>query len=87
MGEAGRGSGSFALKSPHTEISAHLQGSLDNLLTKPGCDSMKNAAGRIIYLGKATNLENRARSYFHADTGHDNKTHLIDNPRNGCIIG
>ena len=47
-------------------ISEHLQGILDNLPTKPGCYLMKNAQGRIIYVGKAINLRNRVRSYFTA---------------------
>jgi excinuclease ABC subunit C len=59
------------------EISAHLQGILDTLPTKPGCYIMKNAAGTIIYVGKAINLKNRVRSYFHADSSHDNKTRRL----------
>jgi excinuclease ABC subunit C len=59
------------------EISAHLQGILATLPTKPGCYIMKNSAGVIIYVGKAINLRNRVRSYFHADTGHDNKTRRL----------
>jgi len=59
------------------EISAHLQGILDTLPTKPGCYIMKNAAGVIIYVGKAINLKNRVRSYFHAETGHDGKTRRL----------
>lgn len=59
------------------EISAHLQGILATLPTKPGCYIMKNADGKIIYVGKAINLKNRVRSYFHADTSHDNKTRRL----------
>lgn len=59
------------------EISAHLQGILDTLPTKPGCYIMKNAAGTIIYVGKAINLKNRVRSYFHADSSHDAKTRRL----------
>jgi excinuclease ABC subunit C len=59
------------------EISAHLQGILDTLPTKPGCYQMKNAAGTIIYVGKAINLRSRVRSYFHADASHDNKTRRL----------
>src|SRR6185369_16690362 len=65
------------LKFPIMEISAHLQGILATLPTKPGCYIMKNTAGKIIYVGKAINLRNRVRSYFHADTGHDNKTRRL----------
>ena len=59
------------------EISSHLQGILDTLPIKPGCYIMKNAAGTIIYVGKAINLKNRVRSYFHADASHDNKTRRL----------
>ena len=59
------------------EISAHIQGILDTLPTKPGCYQMKNAEGTIIYVGKAINLKNRVRSYFHADASHDNKTRRL----------
>src|SRR5512147_1597169 len=59
------------------EISDRLQGILATLPTKPGCYQMKNAAGTIIYVGKAINLKNRVRSYFHADASHDNKTRRL----------
>jgi excinuclease ABC subunit C len=55
------------------EISEPLQGILDTLPTKPGCYLMKNADGKIIYVGKAVNLRARVRSYFHSDASHDNK--------------
>ncbi len=48
-------------------LSEHLQGILDSLPTKPGCYIMKNADGKIIYVGKAVNLRNRVRSYFHTN--------------------
>jgi excinuclease ABC subunit C len=59
------------------QISEHLQGILATLPTKPGCYLMKNAEGKIIYVGKAINLKNRVRSYFHADSSHDNKTRRL----------
>jgi excinuclease ABC subunit C len=59
------------------EISEKLQGILATLPAKPGCYIMKNAAGTISYVGKAVNLRNRVRSYFHADTGHDAKTRRL----------
>ena len=59
------------------EISEKLQGILSTLPAKPGCYLMKNADGVIIYVGKAINLKNRARSYFHADAGHDAKTRRL----------
>lgn len=48
------------------QLSEHLKGQLETLPTKPGCYLMRDADGRIIYVGKAVNLRNRVRSYFHA---------------------
>ena len=59
------------------EITEKLQGILSTLPAKPGCYLMKNAEGRIIYVGKAINLKNRVRSYFHADSSHDSKTRRL----------
>jgi excinuclease ABC subunit C len=59
-----------------------LQSQLDCLPTKPGCYIMKDADGKVIYVGKAVNLRNRVRSYFHANLP-DAKTrqlvrHIVD---------
>ena len=51
-----------------------MQATLDTLPNKPGCYLMKNAAGDIIYVGKAVNLRNRVRSYFHNSADLDFKT-------------
>ncbi|MGE5378504.1 MAG: excinuclease ABC subunit UvrC [Bacteroidota bacterium] len=59
------------------EISEKIQGILATLPTKPGVYIMKNAAGTIIYVGKAISLRNRVRSYFHADASHDAKTRRL----------
>jgi len=59
------------------EISEAIQSILATVPTKPGCYLMKNADGKIIYIGKAINLKNRVRSYFHADSSHDNKTRRL----------
>ncbi|HEY9075942.1 MAG TPA: excinuclease ABC subunit UvrC [Anaerolineaceae bacterium] len=58
-------------------ISEHLQGILETLPTKPGCYIMKNADGVVIYVGKAINLRNRVRSYFHSAADHDHKTRQL----------
>ena len=59
------------------EISEKIQGILSTLPAKPGCYLMKNEEGTIIYVGKAVSLKNRVRSYFHADSSHDNKTRRL----------
>jgi excinuclease ABC subunit C len=59
------------------EISEKIQGILATLPTKPGVYIMKNAEATIIYVGKAINLRNRVRSYFHADASHDAKTRRL----------
>lgn len=38
---------------------------LQNLPAKPGVYLHKNTQGKVIYVGKAVNLRNRVRSYFH----------------------
>jgi excinuclease ABC subunit C len=48
------------------EISPKIQVILDTAPTKSGCYIMKDADGKVIYIGKAVNLRNRLRSYFHA---------------------
>lgn len=40
---------------------------------------MKNAAGKIIYVGKAINLRNRVRSYFHSSADLSMKTRRLVN--------
>jgi len=59
------------------EISEKIQGVLATLPSKPGCYLYRNNVGMIIYVGKAINLRNRVRSYFHADTSHDSKTRRL----------
>ncbi len=60
-----------------SDLSAHIQGILDNLPTKPGCYIMKNAGGEVIYVGKAINLRNRVRSYFHNSADLNLKTRQL----------
>lgn len=56
------------------EISEHIKGILNTLPDKPGCYLMKDKDGTIIYVGKAINLKNRVRSYFHDSAEHAYKT-------------
>ena len=47
-----------------SKYSVTLREKLTTLPKDPGCYLMKNAAGEIIYIGKAKVLRNRVRSYF-----------------------
>jgi len=64
------------------DVSEHLAAILNTLPIKPGCYLMKDEAGKVIYVGKAINLRNRVRSYFHAATQQNTRTsHLVRNIR------
>lgn len=54
-----------------------LRGIVDNLPTKPGVYLMKNARGKVIYVGKAINLRSRVRSYFHSSVTHPKVLRLV----------
>lgn len=54
--------------------SDHIQTILKNLPFKPGVYLMKDAAGTIIYVGKAKKLRNRVRSYFNSSAETSIKT-------------
>jgi excinuclease ABC subunit C len=51
-----------------------MQIRLEGLPPRPGCYLMKNAAGEILYVGKAVNLRSRVRSYFHGGALQSRKT-------------
>lgn len=51
-----------------------LSEKLEKLPSRPGVYMMKNAAGAIIYVGKAKSLKNRVRQYFHSSRAHSPKT-------------
>jgi excinuclease ABC subunit C len=48
------------------DLSPHIKETLAHLPTRPGVYLMKDEYGQVIYVGKAINLRNRVRSYFHA---------------------
>ncbi|NTU62528.1 MAG: excinuclease ABC subunit UvrC [Chloroflexi bacterium] len=50
---------------------------LKTLPAKPGVYQYFDASGKIIYVGKAINLRNRVRSYFHASVDHGPKTERL----------
>jgi len=59
------------------EWNDHIQQILETLPDKPGCYLMKDENSRIIYVGKAINLRNRVRSYFHAAAQEHPKTRRL----------
>ena len=60
-----------------TKAPEHLQEKLDALPTKPGVYLMKDAGGKVLYVGKAVSLRARVRSYFHASAGQSPKTQRL----------
>jgi excinuclease ABC subunit C len=52
-----------------------IKSKLELLPDSPGCYLHKDKNGTIIYVGKAKNLKNRVRSYFHGS--HNTKTELL----------
>lgn len=59
------------------EVSQHLQGILDTVPTKTGCYLMKDEDGTVLYVGKAVNLRDRVRSYFHASAQEHPRTRQL----------
>ncbi len=59
------------------ETRPEIQQLLDTLPNSPGVYLMKDQSGEIIYVGKAINLRNRVRSYFHIPNGYDHKTERL----------
>ena len=56
------------------DVPSLLSPILEGIPSKPGCYLMKDAEGRVIYVGKAVQLRARVRSYFHVSAGHSPKT-------------
>ncbi|HEX2907951.1 MAG TPA: excinuclease ABC subunit UvrC [Phototrophicaceae bacterium] len=54
--------------------SEHIERILASLPLKPGCYLMKDAKGKVIYVGKAKRLRNRVRSYFNSSAEGNAKT-------------
>src|SRR5258706_14022363 len=54
-------------------IKPAIRQTLDTLPINPGVYLMKDDDGTIIYVGKAINLRNRVRSYFHEGNTFDAK--------------
>lgn len=58
-------------------MNKNLQEKLENLSTQPGVYLFKNTAGQVLYVGKAKNLRQRVRSYFHESRPLDPKTSVL----------
>ena len=54
-----------------------LQEKLKNIPTKSGVYLYRNKATKVIYVGKAVNLKNRVRSYFHKSAQENAKTRQL----------
>jgi len=59
------------------ETTDKVQAVLNTLPMKPGCYLMKDAAGKVIYVGKAINLRHRVRSYFHGAANNHPRTQQL----------
>ncbi len=67
--KAASAEGAAGIRSSH--VDAALREKLGNLPTEPGCYLMRDRAGGVVYVGKASNLRSRVRSYFDAGRGDD----------------
>ena len=56
------------------EIGLELKDKIKNLPSNPGVYIYKNKNGKVIYVGKASNIRNRVRSYFQSNKHFDAKT-------------
>lgn len=59
-------------------MNQQLENKLQNLPSEPGVYQFKNEKEKIIYIGKAKNLRNRVRSYFHSS---------VDSPKTKIMVG
>jgi excinuclease ABC subunit C len=57
-----------------TPLHVSIEDTLATLPRRPGVYLMKDAAGEILYVGKAKELRSRVRSYFRSDASHSIKT-------------
>ena len=60
-----------AQKANRVSVKTELKEKVKNLPTLPGVYQFKDSKGKIIYVGKAKNLRNRVRQYFHSKPGFD----------------
>lgn len=55
-------------------VSEKIANILATLPDRPGCYLMKDREDQLLYVGKAVNLKNRVRSYFHSPGQQTQKT-------------
>jgi len=71
----------FALLKASAQASAPmsdvLQPKLAQLPDKPGCYLLKDASGKVLYVGKAEALRSRVRSYFQDSAAHSPRIRLM----------
>ena len=72
-----RGTGSWALTYGASTKMAAEKGSLD-LPRKPGVYLFRNNDGRVMYVGKATEIRSRVASYFSGSDGRAMVPRLIE---------
>ena len=65
------------MKKSSDDIATDLQGKLRQAVTSPGVYLMKDASGKILYVGKAKNLKRRLASYFLKSGPADIKTRTM----------
>lgn len=58
-------------------MNPQLQHKLSQLPDKPGCYIYRDAAGQVLYVGKAEVLRNRVRSYFQESASHSGRIRLM----------
>ncbi len=63
-----------------------IQNKLTNLPSKPGVYQFLNDKGKVIYVGKASNLRNRVRSYFHSNYSNAKTEVLVSKIRNVELV-
>lgn len=62
---------------PPSTISDKIRKQLEALPARPGVYLMRNAAGEVVYVGKAARLKDRVRSYFGSPHGMEPKTRAL----------
>ncbi|MBI4033402.1 excinuclease ABC subunit UvrC [Candidatus Saccharibacteria bacterium] len=68
-------------------MKARLKNKLAKLPAAPGVYFHKDKAGAIIYIGKASNLRNRVRQYYHPSTTLRAGKSRVHDPKTGRLIG